>query len=120
MDIVRRLVAVVDDDVDVLTAFGRVLRARGFEAALYGSAEAYLAAPPTATPVCLVVDVKLGGMTGLELQRRLRDQGSTIPVVVMTTCDDPRTRDEARRLGCVGFFDKQADIDEFLTLVRRL
>jgi FixJ family two-component response regulator len=118
MTLARRLIAVVDDDVDLLTAFGRVLRAGGFEAALYGSAEAFLESPPAKPPHCLVVDIRLGGMSGLDLQRCLRDQGSSVPIVVMTSFDDQRLRDEAYRLGCIGVLDKQADIDEFLTLIR--
>jgi FixJ family two-component response regulator len=114
----RRLVAVVDDDADLLTAFGRVLRAGGFEAVLYRSAEQFLASPPAHPVHCLVVDVTLGGMSGLDLQRHLRTKGSTVPIVVMTAFESARVRDEAYRLGCAGVLDKQADIDEVLTLIR--
>jgi FixJ family two-component response regulator len=114
----RRLIAVVDDDADLLTALGRVLRAGGFDAALYGSAEQYLASPPAGPLHCLVLDVKLGGMSGLDLQRRLKEQGSTVPIVIMTAFDDARLRKEAHGLGCVSVLDKQTDIDELLTLIR--
>ena len=114
----RRLIAVVDDDTDLLTAFGRVLRAGGFEPLLYRSAEEFLASPPARPVHCLVVDVKLGGMSGLDLQRQLSSEGSTVPIVVMTAFESARIRDEAYRLGCAGVLDKQADIDEFLALIR--
>lgn len=116
----RRLIAVVDDDAELRTAFGRVLRAGGFEPVLYGSAEQFLASPPAAPLLCLVLDVKLGGMSGLDLQRRLKTEGSTVPVVVMTAFDSARVRDEAYTSGCVGVLDKQADIEEILTLIRSL
>ena len=115
-----RLVAVVDDDAELRTAFGRALRAGGFDPVLYGSAEHFLASPPPQPLHCLVVDVKLGGMSGLDLQRQLKATGSTVPVVVMTTFDNARVRDEAHRIGCVGILDKQADIEDLLALIRSL
>jgi FixJ family two-component response regulator len=116
----HRLIAVVDDDAELRRAFGRVLRAGGFEPVLYGSAEQFLASPPSAPLLCLVVDVKLGGMSGLDLQRRLKTAGSTVPIVVMTAFDSARVRDEAYKTGCVGVLDKQADIEELLALIRSL
>jgi FixJ family two-component response regulator len=116
----RRLIAVVDDDADVRTALGRVLRAGGFEPRLYDSAEQFLASPPPGPVHCLVVDVKLGGMSGLDLQRQLKAEGSTIPIVVMTAYDSARVRHDAYQTGCVAVLDKQADIEEILRLIRSL
>ena len=113
-----RLIAVVDDDAQLLTALGRVLRACGFEAALYESAEEFLASPQARPLHCLVLDVKLGGMSGLELQQRLNAGGSPVPVVVMTAFDNARVREQAYTLGCAVVLDKQADIEELLTLIR--
>ena len=67
------VVAVVEDDAPSRTALGRLLRAAGFEPALFESAEAYIDASPT--PTCVVVDVQLPGMSGIELQQRLRAAG---------------------------------------------
>jgi FixJ family two-component response regulator len=114
----RRLIGVVDDDADLLTAFGRVLRAVGYDAVLYESAEQFLASPPANPLHCLIVDFKLGGMSGLDLQRQLRAQGSTVPTVVMTSFVSTRLRAEASELGCAGVLDKHAEIDELLTLIR--
>jgi FixJ family two-component response regulator len=116
----RRLIGVVDDDADLLRAFGRVLRAVGYDAALYCSAEQFLASPPSRPLHCLVVDVKLGGMSGLDLQRQLCADGSTVPIVVMTAFASARLRDEALGVGCAGVLDKQADIDDLLQLIRFL
>jgi FixJ family two-component response regulator len=112
------LVVVVEDDPATLKALGRVLRAGGFEPASYSSAEAFLQSPPARAPACLLVDVQLGGMSGLELQRRLRTSGSTTPVIVMTAFDDQRVRDEAYRIGCAGCVDKTDDIDVLLKMLR--
>jgi FixJ family two-component response regulator len=114
----RPLIVVVEDDLATLKALGRVLRAIGFEAATYSSAEDFLESPPARRPACLVLDIQLGGMSGLQLQRELNARGSTVPVVVMTAFDDERIRDEAYENGCAGYLDKVADIDELLVLIR--
>jgi FixJ family two-component response regulator len=112
------LVVVVDDDPAVLRAFGRVLRAAGFDTATYASAEDYLTAPPSRRVQCLVLDVQLGGMSGLDLQRHLRAQGSTLPVIILTAYDDELIRREAWTAGCAGYFDKQTDIEVLLRLIK--
>ena len=112
------LIVVVEDDLPTLKALGRVLRAAGFETATYSSAEDYLAAPPVRDAHCLLLDIHLGGMSGLDLQRHLRAHGSDLPVIVMTAFDDAYVRDEATRIGCAGYLDKAADIDVLLSLIR--
>jgi len=112
------LVVVIEDDSATLKALGRVLRTGGFEALPYRSAEEFLASPPTRPPACLLLDVHLAGMSGLDLQRELKARGSTIPVIVMTAFDEDRVRDEARRIGCVAYLDKVADIDGVLDLIK--
>jgi FixJ family two-component response regulator len=112
------LIVVVEDDLPTLKALGRVLRAAGFETATYSSAEAYLDAPPVRKAHCLLLDVHLGGMSGLELQRHLKARGSHLPVIIMTAFDDAHVRDEATRMGCAGYLDKATDIDVLLGLIR--
>ena len=114
------LVAVVDDDPSMLKALGRVLGAGGFEPVLYASAEQFLDSPPVRLPTCLVLDVKLGGMSGLELHRRLRALGSTLPVIMLSALEDPPVRDEAFRLGCVAYLDKEADVGKLVDSIRSL
>jgi FixJ family two-component response regulator len=114
------LVVVIEDDLATLKALGRVLRAGGFEAAPYSRAEEFLVSPPARVPKCIVIDVQLGELSGLDLQRRLRDVGSTVPVIVMTAFDDPRVRDTAKRIGCVAVLDTGSDIEELLAIMRAL
>jgi FixJ family two-component response regulator len=114
------LVVVVDDDLGLLTALGRVLRAAGFETATYSSAEAFLNAPPAPHAHCLVLDVQLSGMSGLDLQRHLRANGCRLPIIIRTAHDDNRMRDEARTAGCAGYFDKQTDADVLLRPIESL
>src|SRR5713101_420308 len=99
-------VAVVDDDDSFARALGRLLRAAGFEAILYSSAEAFLLPTPLPRPDCLVLDIQLGGMSGLDLCRRLTDLGTATPVILVTAHDEPEIREEARQVGCAAYFPK--------------
>ena len=87
------LVVVVEDDPASQKTVARLLRAGGFDAAIYSSAEDFLASPPQGVPVGLLLYVHLGGMSGLDLQRRLRNEGSTVPVIIITAFDDARSRE---------------------------
>src|SRR6188472_1909098 len=98
------VVAVVEDDPPSGIALGRLLRAAGFETALFESAEAYIDASPT--PACIVVDMQLPGMSGIELQQRLRAAGTLAPIIVTTASDEATIRERAQQNGCAGFFLK--------------
>jgi FixJ family two-component response regulator len=99
-------VAIIDDDASANRALGRLLRGAGFEPSGFESAERFLADPVRPTFGCLLVDIQLTGMSGLELQRQLQSEGSHVPVIFITAHDDPGYRAEAVRRGCVGFFRK--------------
>ena len=73
-------VVIVDDDESFARSLERLFRATGFEAHMYPSAETFLAATPLPQPDCLVLDIHLGGMSGLDLQRRLRELGTLSPI----------------------------------------
>jgi FixJ family two-component response regulator len=114
------LVVVVEDDPGSQKTLARVLRTGGFDAAVYASAEEFLASPPPSSAIALLLDIHLGGMSGLDLQRLLRSQGSTLPVIVITAFDDARSRDQAARLGCVAYLRKPCEAETILTLLRGL
>jgi FixJ family two-component response regulator len=114
------LVVVIEDDIASQKTLARVLRAGGFDAATYASAEDYLTSPPQAHPIGLLLDVHLGGMSGLDLQRRLRQEGSTIPIIIITAFDDARGRQQAERLGCVAYLRKPCAAETILALLRGL
>jgi FixJ family two-component response regulator len=114
------LVAVVEDDLASQKTLARVLRAGGYEAAIYASAEEFLSRPPHSSPIGLLLDMHLGGMSGLDLQRRLRNDGSTIPVIIITAFDDARSREQAERVGCVAYLRKPCEAGTILALLGRL
>ncbi len=99
-------VAIIDDDASANRALGRLLRGAGFEPSGFESAESFLAAPARSAFACLLVDIQLTGMSGLELQRQLQAEGGQQPVIFITAHDDPAYRAEAVRRGCAGFFRK--------------
>ena len=108
----------IDDDPGERKALSRVLKAGGFVPAPYASAEEFLSSPPEQTPVCMLLDVHLEGMSGLDLQERLMSQGSNVPVVVITARDDRQTRERAQRSGCIAFLQKPFEGRTLLDVVR--
>lgn len=112
-------VAVVDDDESFACALERLFRASGLLVHTYPSAEAFLAQAPLSQPDCLVLDVQLGGMSGLDLQRRLGQQGSRLPIIFVTAHDAPGVRAEAERRGCVAYFLKPVPARSMLEAISR-
>ena len=101
-----RVVAVVDDEPAVLTGLKRMLNASGVAAEVFASAEEFLARGARDEPVCLVIDINLGGMSGIELRRHLSAAGSRIPVIFITARDDEATRRDAMQAGCAAYLGK--------------
>jgi FixJ family two-component response regulator len=99
-------VAVVDDDPSMLKGVERLLNAHGFGTVVFTSAEDFLDRGDRRKVSCLVLDVNLGGMSGIELRRELEASGSVLPVVFVTGVDDDVTRATAQREGCVAFLRK--------------
>lgn len=113
-------VAVVDDDDSLCRSLGRLLRAAGLQPVTYSSAEAFLADEKCPRFDCLVLDVQLGGMSGIELGRRLVASGRNVPVIFITALDDPDTRIEAEASGCAAYFSKTDAGADVLAAIRRL
>jgi FixJ family two-component response regulator len=110
---------VVDDDAAVGKALASAGRLLGHPVRGFDSARDFLNSYSPAQPGCLVLDVKMPGMTGLELQRKLLDDGATIPIVMISGHADVRIAVEAMTLGAVTLLEKPFRLDELLTHVRR-
>ena len=102
----ERSVAIVDDDPSVLKGLKRLLRTRAIRVETYESADEFLATLPQGRPDCLIVDLQMPSMTGLELQLRLAVDGIDIPVIVITAHDQPGTRERCESAGAVAFLLK--------------
>jgi len=116
----RTYVAVVDDDESICRSFGRLLRAAGLQAITYNSAESFLADTKHPQFGCLVLDIQLGEMSGIELARRLSTAGERTPIVFITGHDDPEARFAADALGCAAYFRKTDSGTEVLETIRRV
>jgi len=114
-------VAVVDDDESVCRSLARLLRASGIQPVTYGSAEAFLADKKRPQFDCMVFDVQLGGMSGIELARAIAaSPGQRAPVIYITAHDDPETRASAEATGCAAYFRKNQSGDDVIEAIRRL
>ena len=114
-------VAVVDDDQSVRRSFARLLRAAGIQPVTYGSAEAFLADSKRPKFDCVVLDVQLGGMSGIELGEVIAAGGDPhAPIVYITAHDDPETRARAQAAGCAAYFLKNDSGSDVLEAIRRL
>jgi FixJ family two-component response regulator len=99
-------IAIVDDDPGVLKALARLLSACSFQPQTYPSARLFLQSLSDGTPDCLVLDLQMPEMTGLELQNELARSGIKIPVVVITAHDERRIRQECESAGAIDFLCK--------------
>ncbi len=111
-------ITVVDDDPSVRKALSRLISAAGYRASVYESAEEYLQSVERQTD-CLVLDVHLPGMTGLELQSTLRRTSPEIPVVFISAFSDQHAQAQAIQDGAVDFLPKPLDSDRLLDAIAR-
>ena len=114
----EQVVHVVDDDVAVRQSLSFLLASDGLPVRLHETASAFLEAVDDAAVGCVVTDVRMPGIDGIELLRRLRVGGITLPVIVMTGHADVPMAVEAMREGAVDFIEKPFDDDVFLASVR--
>lgn len=111
-------VFVVDDDPSVLKSLGRLLRSARLEVATFGSPREFLERHDPRTPGCLVLDVAMPGLNGLELQEALMKRGSTIPIVFLTGHGDIPMSVQAMKRGALDFLTKPVHDEELLQAIR--
>jgi FixJ family two-component response regulator len=118
MDSSGELVFVVDDDVSVREAVAGLIRSVGIPAESFGSAREFLLSEHLASGACLVLDLQMPELTGLDLQRVLADAGRELPIIFLTAHGDVRTSVQAMKAGAFGFLSKPFDEHELLNSVR--
>jgi len=112
------LVAIVDDDRSVLNALKDLMEAAGLSARCFGSAEEYLESDQRSQTACLVADIRMPGMSGLDLQAKLKAEGSSIPIIVITAHGDDKMRAQAMQAGAVEVLSKPFDDEVLLEKVQ--
>ena len=112
---VNSTISIVDDDAPVREAIRRLIKSVGMNARVYASAEDFLSTNHAQDTACLILDVQMPGMSGLELQQHLIGSGSQIPIVFVSAHSDDRIRQQALGAGAVGFlfkpFSEEALVD---------
>jgi FixJ family two-component response regulator len=112
-------IAIIDDDQSLCRSLGRLVRQAGFRPVSFFSAEDFLQSPERPELRCLLIDIQLGGMSGIDLHQRLLAQGDTTPVIYITAHDEPSARTEALNTGCAGFFLKTDPGSAIIEALRR-
>ena len=113
------LVSVVDDDPSVRRSLARLVKGAGYRVEAYASAHEFLARPPEEGPACLLLDVRMPGLTGLDLQETLAIAAHSTSIIFITGYRDVRASVKAMKAGAVDFLTKPVDDQELLGAIER-
>jgi len=114
----KPIVYIVDDDDSVRRAIKRLIRSAGMEARTYASANEFLESKSEEKNACLITDVKMRGITGLELHQKLIALRSRLPVIYITAFDTEEIRAQAKNAGGVAYFRKPVDDQALLDAIQ--
>jgi len=112
-------ISIIDDDESVREATKSLVRSLGYAAATFSSAGEYLRSDGIWQSSCLITDLQMPGMSGVELQRRLTTDGNDTPIIFMTADSDDKTRSQALNVGAVGFLRKPFDAKILIECIDR-
>lgn len=113
------LISIIDDDMAVLEATTSLLESHGYVTAAFTSAEEFLQSPLFADTKCLVTDVRMPGINGIDLQERLIHAGHRIPTIVMTAHVDEHVRAAALKWGALAFLSKPVNAERLISCLER-
>jgi FixJ family two-component response regulator len=113
------LISVIDDDESTRTALAALLRLLGFEAVTYGSAEEFLSIGSARPCCCVISDVHMPGLSGIDLKRRMDESGQAAPVILITGRSEPRLLAEAVASGAICVLRKPFDAEALLAGLRQ-
>jgi FixJ family two-component response regulator len=116
--VARNLISVIDDDESVRRTTALLIESFGLRAAAFESAEGFLKSGQLHDTACLIVDVQMPGMNGLQLQSHLAAEGCSIPIIFITAYDDRESRGRAMRAGAVAFLSKPFGDEQLLQTIR--
>jgi len=112
------VIAIVDDDLSVRRSLQRLIRSAGWNAESFASAQEFLARPGPGTPSCLVLDLRLPGLSGLDLQKRMAEIGLEIPIVFLTGHGNIPASVQAMKAGAVEFLTKPFDEEDLFQAIQ--
>ena len=117
---IRPIISIVDDDDSIRVAAGDLVTSLGFVALTFASAEAFLQSGDATRASCLITDIQLPGMSGLDLQDRLRAEGYRLPIIVITAFPEPKLKRRAEAAGAVAFLVKPFDGRELIARIEEV
>ena len=113
------MISIVDDDASVREAMFGLVRSLGFDAATFSSAEDFLQSDQLARTLCLITDVQMPGLSGVELQSCLISRGTAIPIIFITAFPEERIEARVRQNGAIGFLSKPFDDETLIECLDR-
>jgi FixJ family two-component response regulator len=111
------IVYIVDDDALIRNSLAGLLKSAGHTATSFASGEDFLASETVAQACCILLDLKLEGMSGLSVQRALIERGTKVPVIFISSHGEEEVVDKALRQGAIAFFHKPFSVDRILALI---
>jgi len=114
------MIAIVDDDDVVREAMKSLMRSLGYNASTFGSADEFLKSEQVSKTSCLITDLHMPGLSGLDLQDRLIATGHRFPIIFITGYPDENVRVRAMKAGAIGFLSKPFNNDDLLSILRGL
>lgn len=111
------MIYVIDDDDSVRRAFGRLFRSAGYNVQTFSSPDDFLGHTRQGKDACILVDIRMPGLTGFGLLERLASEETRLPVIVVSASDEANIRQHARELGAVSFFRKPVDDQALLDAI---
>jgi FixJ family two-component response regulator len=114
----KPMISIVDDDEPIREAVKGLMMSLGYRAEATASAEEFLRSPHVRSTSCLIADVQMPGMTGLDLHRHLLPSGNPIPTILITAYPDDGVQERALAAGVIGYLSKPFDENDLLTCIR--
>jgi FixJ family two-component response regulator len=115
---IKPVISVVDDDESMREAVTGLMKSLGYSAQAFASAEEFLSSRQVPRTSCLIADVQMPGMTGIELHRHLSTAGEPIPTILITAYPDDGVRERALSAGVIGYLSKPFEEDDLLACIR--
>ena len=117
MEAKESMVYVIDDDESIRKSFKRLFRSANLQVETFSCPDEFLACSIQTKNACILLDLRMPGITGFDLQQKLSDAGILLPVIVISASDDAQVRETARRLGAMSFFRKPIDDQALLDAI---
>ena len=115
----QALIYIVDDDESVRKGLKRLMKSAGFRAETFASAEDFLNSDYHGKSACLILDVRMPGMSGFDLQEHLASSGSELPIIFITGYDDVHARERAEKGGAIAYLQKPLDDQSLFDAISR-